>query len=410
MRILQLCKKVPYPLKDGESIAVNALSQALHDQGCSITLLAMNTHKHQVRFSEMPEALAHYDAMHLVYVDNRVKPWPAFRNLFSSESYHVSRFISPAFQAKLEERLQTGSYDLIQLETLYLAPYIPVIRKHTRAPIAMRAHNVEHEIWDRITRNTPPSPRKWYLRHLTEKLRRYEIAQLRAYDLLIAITERDLRYFQGLGYRGHSTVTPIGLDKRSYRPNYRAFEKRPLSMAFIGSLDWMPNQEGLDWYLEKVWPSLHHRWPELSFHIAGRNSEAWRKEVSLPQVVVHGEVPSAKEFLNAHPVLVVPLLSGSGMRAKILEGMALGRVVITTSLGLEGIDATHGREVLLADTPEEFASALAFCLGQPEKLEAMGRRARQLVEKRYDYQVIARQLFLAYQDLLPKTRTAIRIV
>jgi glycosyltransferase involved in cell wall biosynthesis len=409
MKILQLCKKVPYPLKDGESIAVNALSKALHNLGCSITLLSMNTSKHPVSFTEKPKALSHYRAIHLVEVDNRVRPLPAFFNLFSPDSYHVSRFVSNGFRKQLEKLLREEAFDVIQLETLYLAPYIPLIRRHSEAPIAMRAHNVEHEIWDRITRNTPLSPRKWYLRHLTEKLRRYELAQLKNYDLLIAITERDLRLFGELGYRGKRITTPIGLDKREYEPDYAAFSHPVPSLAFIGSLDWMPNQEGLDWFLESVWPDLHRQWPQLSFHVAGRNSEAWRKQVGLPAVHMHGEVPCAKGFLNQHAVLIVPLRSGSGMRAKILEGMALGRVVITTSLGLEGIEATHGREVLLADTPSEFEAAVRFCLEQPQKLEAMGRRARALVETRYDYQVIARQLHLAYQKILPQARKALRI-
>ena len=153
MKILQLCKKFPFPLKDGESIAVNSLSKALHDEGCELTLLAMNTAKHYFRGKDMPEALSHYRGVFSVDVDNRIKLKDAFLNLFSRESYHISRFISREYGQKLGQLLRRQDFDIIQLETMYLAPYIPVIRRYTAAPIAMRAHNIEHEIWERISQH-----------------------------------------------------------------------------------------------------------------------------------------------------------------------------------------------------------------------------------------------------------------
>src|SRR5690606_4982660 len=200
MKILQLCKKFPFPLRDGESIAVNNLSRALTKEGCEVTLLAMNTSKHYYNSSILPEALSHYHSVITVEVDNRIRVWDAFKNLFSEESYHISRFVSQAFSGKLRQLLSQEEFDLIQLETLYLAPYIPLIKQLTKAPIAMRAHNVEHEIWGRISENTRFWPKKWYLSYLTRKLQAYERAQLKKYDLLVAITERDLQKFQAMGF------------------------------------------------------------------------------------------------------------------------------------------------------------------------------------------------------------------
>ena len=154
MRILQLCKKFPYPLKDGESIAVNSLSKSLHELGCEVTLLAMNTRKHFYDTRKLPSSFTHYQQIHTVTLDNRIKPLEAFANLFSRDSYHISRFVSSGFQQALVRLLREESFDVIQLETLYLAPYIPLIRRHSDALVAMRAHNVEHEIWQRIAANT----------------------------------------------------------------------------------------------------------------------------------------------------------------------------------------------------------------------------------------------------------------
>ncbi|MBX2877150.1 MAG: glycosyltransferase family 4 protein [Saprospiraceae bacterium] len=401
MKVLQLCKKFPYPLKDGESIAVNSLSKALCNHGCDITLLAMNTTKHF--FSETrnkPVALKHYENIYTVKVDNRVKPLDALTNLFSPDSYHITRFISLEFKDKLAQLLRNNDYDVIQLETPYLAPYIPLIRQYTEAPIAMRAHNVEHEIWQRITENTSFFLKKWYLTHLTKKLKDYELAQLSYYDLLVAITQRDLNTFRSLGFKKQGIVTPIGLEMDQYMADYSSYQ-RPLSISFIGSLDWMPNQEGIKWFLEKVWPKADKKMPGVKLHVAGRNTPDWLLKMRNRNIEVHGEVPNATEFINQHSVMVVPLLSGSGMRAKILEGMALGKVVISTKLGLEGIPAKHRRQVLVADSPEEFIMQLQYCQQLPtEQLRQMGEEAQDFAHKHYDSQETVRALMKRYQELM----------
>ncbi len=396
MRILQLCKKFPYPLKDGESLAIFHLSKALNQLGCSVTLLAMNTSKHPFDLSELPDHFNQYDSIHTVPVDNRVKPLPALVNLFSPQSYHISRFISSEFESKLAQLLKNQEFDWIQLETLYLAPYIPLIRKYTKAPVVMRAHNVEHEIWERLGRHINPIWKRWYVRHLTRKLRLYEVRQLSNYDYLLPITDRDGERFKALGYNGPSQVLPIGLDLGRYEPDDRSFQG-PISMAYIGSLDWIPNQEGIEWFLKEIWKPLSSRFSSLELHIAGRNTPDWLVQLNWKNVVVHGEVPDAVDFMNRHSLLVVPLLSGSGMRAKILEGMALGKVVLTTTVGLEGINAIDRKEVVIADTPEQFIEALEFCTRQKQALQQIGQRARRLVSTEYDNLQVARKLVETFE-------------
>ena len=145
-RILQLTKKFPFPLKDGESIAVTNLSQSLKVLDCEITLLSMNTIKHYLDIDSLPPSFDHYHEIYTVKLDNRVTPLGAFINLFSRESFHVNRFFFKAFRDKLTDLLHKNQYDVIQLETLYLAPYIDLIRKYSNAQVVMRSHNVEFEI------------------------------------------------------------------------------------------------------------------------------------------------------------------------------------------------------------------------------------------------------------------------
>lgn len=392
MNILQLCNKFPYPLKDGAAIAVTYLAKAYAELGHQITLLSMNTSKHWFDTAQLPQDFDHYATLHTVFVDNRIRPLPALLNLFSTKSYHIERFDDAAFAEKLTEILTQTPFDVVQLESLYLTPYLPIIRRVApQARVVLRAHNVEHEIWERVAENSNPL-KKWYLRQITPRLKQYEIQHLNDYDLVAAITERDAQHLRRLGLRQPVVVTPIGLDCRDYCPDDRSY-RRPLSLSFIGSLDWMPNQEGLRWFLDEVWtPVLAPAFPELTFHIAGRTAPRWLRTLAVERVTFHGEVPSAPDFLNQHSVMVVPLLSGGGMRAKILEGMAVGKVVLSTRVGMEGIAAQHRRECLLADEPAEMLAALRWCYAQGEGLAELGHRAAEFCVENYDNLKVARRL------------------
>src|SRR5688572_18272269 len=253
MKVLFLCKKFPYPLKDGESIAVSNLCKELKLQGCDITLLCMNTSKHYVDPRKLPSDYNCFSKIHTVDLDNSVTPWRAMASLVSGDSFHVTRFNSDAFRSKLIEILSQETFDIIQLETLYLAPYVGTIRTYSKARIVMRAHNVEHEIWERITQNTSSRLRKWYLGYLTRKLKKYEIEQFPAYDYLVALTERDLKQFKDKGYKNGASAAPIGFDPKKYPFSISSFGEN-MSLCFIGSLDWTPNLEGLNWFLQNCWP------------------------------------------------------------------------------------------------------------------------------------------------------------
>jgi len=400
MRLLQLCKKYPFPPKDGESIAIYNLAAALHEAGATIDMLAMNTARHQVAVKPRVE-WAVYEKVNSLPVDNRIRLAPAFVNLFSAKSYHIERFVSRAFAQKLRAILEQTDYDIVQLETLYLIPYLPIIRKYSRAKICLRAHNIEHEIWERIVATTPPGLKHWYLRYLTRKLRNYELSSWSEIDLLATISERDWAKFQRLGYVGQGLAIPIGLDTRDYKPAFPDYQS-PLSIGFIGALDWLPNLTGLQWFLQEVWPSIHQAYPNLQLHIAGRNTPKWLFAAKQQQVYVHGEVPDAKAFILQHPIALVPLQSGSGMRVKILEAMALGKVVLTTRIGLEGIPAIDERQVLIADRPGEFLEKIHFCHIAPDRLALIGKQARNMVAEQFHRSRVGERLIDVYKGLLTR--------
>ncbi len=399
LRILQICKKFPFPLKDGESIAVSYMSRALCELGCELTLLSMNTSKHYIDIPAIAADLDHYKAVHTINYDNHLNPLDALLNLFSNASFHITRYISKEFEEKLAEILDQQTFDIIQLETLYLVPYIPVIRRLSNAKIVLRAHNVEFEIWERITANTNNIIKKVYLSILTKKLRNFEIKELNSWDYCLAITERDLQKYKQLGMLKPSMVAPIGLDISDYMASSECF-KKPLEVSFIGSLDWRPNVEAIHWFMSQIWHFAKQEVADLKFHIAGRNTP---KEITAyhdGEVIVHGDVESATEFINNYPLMIVPILSAGGMRAKILEGMALGKVVLTTSIGLEGINGKDFEHVLIANSPEEFVEKLVWANSNVDELLAIGQRAQVFVAKNFDNYRIAEQIMQQYFQLL----------
>jgi glycosyltransferase involved in cell wall biosynthesis len=400
MRILQICKKVPYPLRDGESIAVYNLSRSVVAAGCSVSLLSMNTSKHFVDVNtEKTAELEHYKGVYTVEVHNHLSIWGLVANFFSRESYHATRFRSLAFEQALTKILSEHEFDIIQIETIIPALYIPLIRRLTNARVVLRAHNVEHEIWSRLADGMfVLNPIRWYLRYAARKLKRFELEHLNLCDLLVPITPRDAASFQQFGYKGMMQTIPVGLNSHDY--TYRPAAVAPQGrLAFIGSLDWAPNQQGLLWFLKDFWPTVKKHYPHLSLHVAGRNCPKWLENQLRGHVVLHGEVDDAQRFMQRSSLLLVPLMSGSGMRVKILEGMFLGRVVVTTTLGLEGIPAQNGFHVMVADTPDQFLRCLQQLYQSPQLMTQISKQAREFAVTHYDNLHLGNSLARAYQLL-----------
>ncbi|MEP6792787.1 MAG: glycosyltransferase family 4 protein [Saprospiraceae bacterium] len=359
----------------------------------------MNTSKHYMDPASLPADYNYFTRIHAVELDNSIKPWKAFASIVSGESYHIRRFKSSLFRAKLIQILNEEEFDIIQLETLYLAPYVDTIRRYSNARIVMRAHNVEHEIWERITQNTGSNLKKWYLAYLTRKLRQYEIEQFPVYDYLVTLTERDLHQFREKGYKNGASAAPIGFDPDLYPYHPPSFGKE-MSLCFIGSLDWMPNMEGLEWFLTNCWPKIYKKWPKITFHIAGRNTPMSLFQLRLPNVIVHGEVADAAEFISRHSAMIVPLFSGSGMRVKIVEGMVMGKIIITTSLGKEGIEGYDKKHFLLANSAADFIESIHYCIQHPDDASQIGLNAIEKASEQFDKHEAASQIMEIYQSLM----------
>jgi len=360
MKILFLTNKPPYPLKDGGAIASYRLIEGMSKARHQVHLLSMNTLKHKVSMDSLPAGFKTKINTTLVDIPAPISAKGAIKNLlFSKLPYNAERFKSSEFEDALVDLLSQHQFDAIQLEGLYLSFYIDTIRKHSKAKIIYRAHNVEHEIWQRSLLNEKNPVKKKYLKLLTKRLKRFELSVLNRYDLIMPITPKDAGYFTKAGSKRPLLVTPTGFDC-SKIDGLECCSENNTVLFHLGALDWFPNQEGLIWFLENVWEYILKQHPKLKFSIAGRNAPQWfiDKLNSFPNIIYEGEVPDAVEYYKDKQIMIVPLLSGSGMRIKIVEGMALGKSIVTTNIGAEGLAVEHQKQLMLSDTPEEYAASV----------------------------------------------------
>jgi len=273
---------------------------------------------------------------------------------------------------------------------------VRTIREASSALVVLRALNVEFRIWEQLARNARNPVRRAALHVVARSLRRYELAQLNACDAVVPITADDGRDFRALGCERPMHVLPGGV-----QPLDLAEGPDPRAIYFLGSLDYRPNQEAALWIARELLPRLARRAPEATLHLGGSNGpRRLREQLVAAGVSVIDDVPDAAAFARPMGIMIAPLFAGGGMRIKILEAMALGKPVVSTSLGAAGIDVTQGSNILLADDAETFGDAVAALVRDPLRARQLGAAGRRLVEERYDATALTRELLAFLEELL----------
>jgi glycosyltransferase involved in cell wall biosynthesis len=272
-----------------------------------------------------------------------------------------------------------------------------LVRQNSKAKTVLRAHNIEHLIWERISETTTNPLKRLYLRHLARTLKKHERTVINDFDGVAAITKNDADFFIQAGCRVPITDIPFGINLTRF-PELPQ-KTRDITLFSIGAMNWIPNQEGIRWFLEKVWPDVTKQFPFLKYFIAGREMPTWLTDSHYPNVEIAGEVDDALKFINEHSVMIVPLFSGSGIRIKIIEGMACGKTIISTTVGAEGIHYTNLEDILIADEPVGFIQMISACMHDKVFLNRIGKNARDLIKKDYDRTLIIQKLLGFYQKI-----------
>ncbi len=319
------------------------------------------------------------------------------RHFPSRPPYSISKFTDPQVQKLLREWIPQRRFDVAVCDFLASTLNFPA---DLATPTALFQHNVESVLWKRKA----DLEMKWLDRTVASieyaKMRRFEPEQTRRFHHIIAVSETDRETMSSMVDSAHISVVPTGVDLSKYRYDPDARPSGPL-VVFTGSMDWAPNIDGVEFFCEEIWPQVLAKIPAARFRIVGRDPHPRVKALASPSVEVTGTVPSIVDHLREAAVIVVPLRIGGGTRIKIYEGMAMGKAIVSTTVGAEGLDVQHGRDILLEDKPAGFADAILTLL-QNEEVRIRYEAAAASTARKYDWSIITQQ----FAEVLQKTIAA----
>jgi polysaccharide biosynthesis protein PslH len=321
------------------------------------------------------------------------------RRFPSSAPYAVSKFYSKEVRRLVAAWDDERRFDVFVCDFLSASLNFP---RETRTPTVLFQHNVESALWRRQAEHAPDALRRAAYRVEAAKMLRYERAAVRRFRHVIAVSDNDRRLMSRMTDSSRITVVPTGVDISKYAASEPrgtrdegstrdddARDGRGPLVVFLGSMDWEPNVDGVEYFCRDIWPRVVASVPAARFRVVGRDPHPRVRRLASASVEVTGTVPSVVEHLRAAEVVVVPLRVGGGTRLKIFEAMAAGKAVVSTTVGAEGLDVTDGEDILLADDAERFAASVVSLLRDDARRAEVGRAASALAA-RYDWSVIAR--------------------
>lgn len=397
LRILLLTPSLPYPPIWGFGIRVYQLVRDLSRRH-HVTLLTYG------RENEAPDAEAeNVAALRAVGADVHVVPPPRppggkraaqALSLLSLRSYQTSALQSAAMQEAVTRLLAGQAFDLIQIESSQMAGF----DFGGRVPWVLDEHNLEYELLHRLYQGERAPGRRLYNWAEFVKFRREERACWRRADACLLTSGREREILRGLLPDKPAVTIPNGVDIEFYRPSAAPVE--PDSLVFTGLMSYRPNVDGAVYFVEDVLPRIHRVRPGVTLTVVGAGAGPEVLSLAGPRVVVTGAVPDTREYFARAAVAVVPLRMGSGTRLKVLEGLAMGKPLVSTSIGCEGIHVKDGEHLLIADDPQALADATLRALADPSLAAALARQGRALVEREYGWAAITAQLEEFYAQIL----------
>ncbi len=393
IKILVIGNRIPFPLHDGGALATYNLLQNLKLKGYFVSFFTLNTQKHFVKESTFNEKFSFLDKIYSHYINTSIKPISAFLNLFSSQSYNVVRFHSDDFLDKLRDELSQNHYDYVHFEGLYSCTYASFIKQEfPNINLVYRQHNIEFEIWERLTNEIKFIPKKVYINYLAKKLKNFELSVFCHFNHIISITESDKLITQKYFF---NTVTSIGVGIEENKAV--KFDVNLINQLYhIGSMEWLPNIEAVNWFYNFIWQKFKINFPLVHLHLAGKSMPNVFLDWNINQVHIYSFVENLNEFVKDKGVLIVPLRSGSGIRIKTMEAMMMGKIVMTTKVGIQGIEAKDKVHCLIFENIDEFISQYKWLTENPNSAIKISENAQKLMLENYSNSIIQEKWGLVY--------------
>jgi len=391
-KILLITHKSPLPIKDGGAYAINNIIKGYLNKNCKVDLLILSTKKHSAN-KEILENTYNEANIFIQKINTRIN---LIKNLIINIPLILKKYYSKKVKDKITYILKNNQYDFIQIEGIQTTIYLNYIKKLTTTKIIYRPHNIEYKIWERFSKIQNNIFSKFFYKFISQNLKRYEKNIINKYDILIPITEIDANFFKTNGNFKPIHVHPFGIDINPEKIN-----DEDNNLFFIGSLDWKPNIEGLEWFLTYVWKEIKEKFSEIRFYIAGRNpSKRIKSLIIKSKAEFIGEVDDSGEFIKKHKIMIVPLFAGSGIRVKIIEAMSYGKVILTTPIGIEGIPGEHMKNIIIAENKEDFIMYLSKIYNDKNLLNIISQNAIEFIKQHYNNNKLASELIDFYKQCI----------
>ncbi|HPO55088.1 MAG: glycosyltransferase [Ignavibacteriales bacterium] len=396
MKILQISPHLGVPPNTGANISVFGITKYLSLLGHEIDFVS---YRKNFNLESTLKDLRPYCDPTILDIQTGNNVISAIFNVFSHVPYNVSKYINRDLREFIIKYFKNNKPDIIHIDHLHMAWIVDDIRELTNAPIVLREHNVETNIMKRFSEKESNILLRWYSARQAKKLENYEVKYCRKFNKCIMITSVDEQQIRQLDSRIDTTTIEAGIDEHLL--NYRKKEVIPKSLFHIGSLDWYPNKDGLEWFLNSVMPSLSEQIPEIKLFIYGSGAEKLKIDSKVKDnIEICGFVSNLAQNILNKELMIVPLRIGSGIRLKILEMLAMGCNILTTEIGKEGINAENKKHLLIGNSAEEFKSIIIDYLNGKYDKELISNNAKDLIRDSYTWPIIAKRFENEYMKII----------
>ena len=393
MNTLFLTKEIPYPLNSGHRIRTFHLLKGLSREN-NVQVLCFGDNSEAAY-----EIEKHCASVNLIPDNKAAGKWQlyisALLNVFSITPLSIVCRYSPQLKKRVDEHITRQNPDIVFCDGIHMAPHISSNMKN----MILSEHNIESTIIRRYILVEKNIAKKIFAFLEWRKMRHFENKQWQRFSKIFVCSETDkIEVLRRVGQK-NIEVIPNGVDIQYYSP--RQVDKKPNSLIYSGLMNWRPNEDAVIFFLKKIYPLAKKRIPDISFAIVGKDpSYAITKcAQSDASITITGFVDDVRLYVHASELFIVPLRIGSGTRLKILEAMAMGKAVISTSIGCEGIDVTHERNIIIADTPENFAKGVIRLLNDPVQRDKIAEEGRRMVKEKYSWEIINQRLNKSIMDI-----------
>lgn len=317
--------------------------------------------------------------------------------LFKPIPFSIGKYHTPLMRRAIAKILKTQKFDAVHVDHLHMAHYTDCFNN---IPCMLDEHNVEYKILERCSKVEAGFIKKMLYQQQAAKMKAFESRKIKDFKGVFACSLDDQKILKNIS-SGNTPLHVIanGVDTEYFTsPDLK--DAAQDALVFTGSMDWLPNDDAITYFCNKILPLIWQKKQGVKFYVVGKNPSKLVKDFSQhdPRVIVTGRVEDVRPYIQRSKIFIVPLRIGGGTRLKILEAMAMGKAVVSTSIGAEGIECRDGKNILLGDTPEAFAVKVLLLLNDEQKSKDIGQQARQFVCDHYDWNLIGQKLKSIYEE------------